>query len=113
MSIPVTAIPVKNLLRLGLRNSDTIHYQLPPDELIQDSMRTGEGVLNDTGALVIRTGEFTGRAPKDKFIVVDDITKDSIHWNDFNIPIDPENFNIIHKNVMDYLQKLPEIWIRD
>jgi phosphoenolpyruvate carboxykinase (ATP) len=113
MSIPVTAIPVKNLLRLGLRNSDTIHYQLPPDELIQDSLRTGEGVLNDTGALVIRTGEFTGRAPKDKFIVWDDITKDSIHWNDFNIPIEAEYFDIIHKNVMDYLQALPEIWIRD
>ena len=113
MSIPVTAIPVKNLLRLGLRNSDTIHYQLPPDELVQDSLRTGEGVLNDTGALVIRTGEFTGRSPKDKFIVIDDITKDNIHWNDLNIPIDLEYFDIIHKNVMDYLQKLPEIWIRD
>src|SRR5258706_1412869 len=113
MSIPVTTVPIKNLLRLGLRNADTIHYQLSPEELIQDTLRIGEGVLNDIGALVIRTGEFTGRSPKDKFIVRDDITEYNVHWNDINIPIDPKYFDIIHKIVMDYLQKLPEIWIRD
>jgi phosphoenolpyruvate carboxykinase (ATP) len=113
MSIPIVTIPKKLLLNLGLKNTESIHYQLSPEELVQDTLRIGEGVLNDTGALVIRTGEFTGRSPKDKFTVKDETTADSVHWNDFNIPIDTKYFDIILKKVTDYLDQLPEIWIRD
>ena len=113
MSVPTITIPVKHLLRLGLKTAETIHYQLSPEELVQDTIRMGEGVLNDTGALVIRTGEFTGRSPKDKFIVKDDTTSASVNWNDFNIPIEPAYFDIIYKKVMAYLDKLPELWVRD
>jgi phosphoenolpyruvate carboxykinase (ATP) len=113
MSIPIVSIPKKSLLRLGLKNPETIHYQLSPEELVQDTLRMGEGSLNDTGALVIRTGEFTGRSPKDKFTVKDELTADSIHWNEFNLPLETKYFDIILQKVMDYLDKLPEIWIRD
>jgi len=113
MSVPVVSIPKKSLLRLGLQHSETIHYQLSPEELVQDSLRIGEGVLNDTGALVIRTGEFTGRSPKDKFTVKDETTSDTVHWNDFNIPIAPKYFDIISKKVSAYLDSLPELWVRD
>jgi phosphoenolpyruvate carboxykinase (ATP) len=113
MSVSTIIIPQRNLLRLGLKNIDSIHYQLSPKELIQDTLRTGEGVLSDTRALVIRTGEFTGRSPKDKFIVKDEITADTIYWNDINLPVDPKYFDIIYKRVIDYLNNLPEIWIRD
>lgn len=106
-------MPVKNLINLGLRHTDSIHYQLSPEELVQDTLRIGEGVLNDSGALVIRTGEFTGRSPKDKFTVKDEITRDTVHWNEFNIPLEPAQFDIIHRQVMDYLDQLPEIWVRD
>ena len=102
-----------NLSRLGIKNIETIHYQLSPEELVQDTLRIGEGVLNDTGALVIRTGEFTGRSPKDKFIVKDEITAETVHWNDFNIPIEQKYFDIIHKKIMDYFENLPELWVRD
>ncbi len=113
MSVPVITMPTRNLLRLGLKSAENIHYQLSPEELVQDSLRIGEGVLNDTGALVIRTGEFTGRSPKDKFTVKDETTADSVHWNDFNIPIEAKYFDIIYKRVIDYLGKLPELWVRD
>ncbi len=113
MSIPTIAISKKTLLKIGLKHTESIHYQLSPEELVQDTLRTSEGVLNDTGALVIRTGEFTGRAPKDKFTVKDAITADTVHWNDFNIPIEPNYFDIILKKITDYLDQLPEIWIRD
>jgi len=113
MTASTMAIPGKNLLYLGLKNSENIHYQLSPEELTQDSIRIGEGVLNDTGALVIRTGEFTGRSPKDKFTVKDETTVDSVHWNEFNLPLEPKYFDIIHKKVLDYLAQLPELWIRD
>src|SRR5688572_23783335 len=113
MSVPTTIFPAKNLLRLGLRSTENIRYQLSPEELVQDSIRIGEGVLNDTGALVIRTGEFTGRSPKDKFTVKDETTADTIHWNDFNIPIEPKYFDIILKKITDHLDSVPEIWVRD
>lgn len=113
MSAPIFAIPVKTLLNLGLKNTESIHYQLTPKELIQDSLRIGEGVLNDTGALVIKTGEFTGRSPKDKFIVKDDQTAESVHWNDFNIPIEPKYFDIIYKKTIEYLENISEFWARD
>lgn len=113
MSVPVITIPKKILLRYGLTHTESIHYQSSPEELVRDSIRIGDGVLNDTGALVIRTGEFTGRSPKDKFTVKDEITADTVHWNEFNIPIDPSYFDIVYKKVLDYIGTLPEVWIRD
>jgi phosphoenolpyruvate carboxykinase (ATP) len=113
MSAPVFVIPIEKLVRLGLKNCDNLRYQLSPEELIQDSLRIGEGVLNDTGALVIKTGEFTGRSPKDKFTVKDETTANSVHWNEFNIPIEEKYFDIVKKKVLDYLNARPELWIRD
>jgi phosphoenolpyruvate carboxykinase (ATP) len=113
MAVPTFTFPKKALIRLGLIKTENIHYQISPEELIQDTLRMGEGVLNDTGALVIRTGEFTGRAPKDKFIVKDEITSKTVYWNEFNLPIDPAYFDTIHKEIMNYLDQQEEIWIRD
>jgi phosphoenolpyruvate carboxykinase (ATP) len=113
MSVPTISIPVNKLLKLGLTATNNLHYQSSPEELIQDTLRIGEGELNDTGALVIRTGEFTGRSPKDKFTVKDEITRDTVDWNDFNIPIEEKYFDIIFKKITAYLNEVPEMWIRD
>src|SRR5579863_2933040 len=88
MHIPTLSFPKDKLLPLGLQFSDSIHYQLSPEELVQQTLKRGEGALSDTGALVINTGEFTGRSPKDKFIVKDEITNSTIDWNGFNLPIE-------------------------
>src|SRR5258708_7468315 len=113
MSTTTLTIPFHALCKLGLKPNNTIHYQLGPKELIQHSLRLGLGVLNDTGALVIETGEFTGRSPKDKFTVKDEITEKTIHWNDFNQPIEEKYFHIIHKKIVEYLNKQPELWVRN
>lgn len=113
MSVPTITIPTQYLLKLGFKNTDSIHYQLSPEELVQDTLRIGEGVLNDTGALVINTGEFTGRSPKDKFTIKDETTVGSVHWNDFNIPMEPRHFDIIFDKITQYINQLPEIWVRD
>lgn len=113
MSISVTTALPKDLYALGLPNTDRIRYQPTPDELIQDTLRMGDGELSDTGALVIRTGEFTGRSPKDKFIVKDAITAGSVHWNEFNLPIEPRYFDIVYQKIIDYLGQQPELWVRD
>lgn len=113
MSVPTIAIPIDQLTRMGLRQDHTLHYQLTPEELAQDVLRLNQGVRNDTGALVIQTGEFTGRSPKDKFTVKDEITADTVHWNEFNIALDEKYFHIIHKKITDYLNSRNELWVRD
>src|SRR5689334_10746444 len=113
MAIPTVTNPLKNLSKLGLKNAESVHYQLSPEELVQHTLRINEGVLNDTGALVIQTGEFTGRSPKDKFMVKDEITADSVHWNEFNLPLDEKYFHCIRKKILDYLNVQPEVWVRD
>ncbi len=113
MSLPTIAIPLNQLSRLGLRQNHTLHYQLTPEELVQDALRLNEGILNDTGALVMRTGEFTGRSPKDKFTVKDEITANTVHWNEFNQPLDEKYFHIIHKKIVEHLNSRNELWVRD
>lgn len=113
MSVPTISIPTGNLVKLGLKNTESIHYQSTPEELVQDTLRIGEGVLTDTGALAINTGEFTGRSPNDKFTVKDEVTENTVHWNNFNIPIEEKYFDIIYNKMTEYLNALPEIWIRD
>jgi len=113
MTAPVITIPVDQLIKLGLRASLRIHYQLCPDELVHDCLRKKEGKLNDTGALVIKTGEFTGRSPKDRYIVKEEKIASTIHWNEFNQPLEERYFNTIFKKITQYLNELPELWVRD
>ena len=113
MSVPTISFPMGNLVKIGLKHTESIHYQSTPEELVQDTLRIGEGTLTDTGALAINTGEFTGRSPNDKFTVKDEVTENSVHWNNFNIPIDEKYFNVVHHKIIEHLNKAKEIWIRD
>ena len=108
----MSEVSQKALNTFGLKTSKTIHFQLSPEELSQQSVARNEAVLNDTGALVIKTGKFTGRSPKDRFIVKDAITADAVNWNDFNIPIEEKYFLQLKEKMMAYLAD-KEIWIRD
>ena len=90
-----------------------ILYQQQPAALIEKTIMSGEGTLSDTGALVVHTGVFTGRSPKDKFIVSDEITRDSVHWNSFNQPIDESYFFTIRDKIHTYLGTRQEVWVRD
>jgi phosphoenolpyruvate carboxykinase (ATP) len=113
MAVPTLAFSKKALARLGLTTTENIHYQLPAQDLVDDVIRNGDGVLNDTGALVIKTGEFTGRSPKDKFTVKDETTENTVNWNEFNIPIESKYFDIIYKEVINHLNQRSELWVRD
>lgn len=113
MPVKTQHVPIAALSALGLNTKSTIHYQLQPDELSEQTLLRGQGDVNDTGALCIRTGEFTGRSPQDKFIVKDALTEDSVHWNNFNIAIAPEKFTALKAKVLNYLNAQEELWVRD
>ncbi len=92
--------PSKALAELGIDSTSTINYQLTTKELSDQSVARAEGFLNDTGALVIMTGKFTGRSPKDKFIVKDEITENTVNWNDFNLPIEVKFYDQLKKKML-------------
>lgn len=108
-----TQIPTEQLTQLGIAENVNIHYQLNPDELVEQTLIRNQGVLNNTGALCINTGEFTGRSPQDKFIVKDEITENTIHWNNFNIPIEEKYFLQLRTKLLNHLSSKDEVWVRD
>jgi len=97
---------------LGIRNVADAYWNLTPAELVEETIIRGEGVLTDTGALAVDTGKFTGRSPKDKFIVCDSTTEKSVWWGDINIKFDPEKFERLYDRVTAYLQD-KTIYVRD
>lgn len=113
MSVPSFLVPLRKVIALGLKHAEQVHYQSAPADLIEDSLRLQEAETSDAGALVVQTGKFTGRSPKDKYIVKDDISANSIHWNEFNQPIDEKYFNLVRQQINVYLSECPEIWARD
>ena len=89
-----------------------VNYNLTPTELVEHTLSRGEGVLADNGGLVVKTGEFTGRSPKDKFVVKDDNTKDHVWWGDVNNEFSAEKFDKLYLRVLAYLQG-KELYVRD
>ncbi|HEY1870943.1 MAG TPA: phosphoenolpyruvate carboxykinase (ATP), partial [Chitinophagaceae bacterium] len=112
MSTITVFIPDSQLQQIGLTKTN-IHYQLSAGELTEQTLLRGEGVLDNTGALCILTGEFTGRSPKDKFFVEDNDTKSNIDWNTFNLPIEEKYFSRLKDKLIRFLNKQNEIWVRD
>ncbi len=103
---------VPNLTYLNLGQVNDIRYQLSPAELIELAVCSQEGTLADSGALAIDTGEFTGRSPKDRFIVSDAITENTVWWGDINIPMSPDQFENLFKKVTNFLAD-KTIYVRD
>ncbi len=88
------------------------HINLTPAELVRMAILNNEGVLTDTGALAADTGEFTGRSPKDKFVVVDDKTRDTVWWGDVNNRFESDKFDALLDKVINHYGG-KEVYVRD
>ncbi|MGJ8660320.1 phosphoenolpyruvate carboxykinase (ATP) [Cellulophaga fucicola] len=100
-----------SLEEYGITSTD-INYQLSPSELHKITLDKGMGKEASSGALAINTGEFTGRSPKDRFIVKDDVTAEKVWWGDINIPFAPDKFDALYDKVITYLNE-KELYVRD
>jgi phosphoenolpyruvate carboxykinase (ATP) len=99
------------LSNLGLFDV-TAHWNLSPQKLTQISLDKNQAQLADSGAISVNTGEFTGRSPKDRFVVKDSLTENSVWWGEVNIPFSPEKYNKLYNKVTSYL-KGKEVFVRD
>jgi phosphoenolpyruvate carboxykinase (ATP) len=87
------------------------HFNLSPALLVENSLRLNEAKLAANGAIVGFTNR-TGRSPKDKFVVKDDITADKIAWGPVNAPFEPEKFDALYDRVMEHLRGR-ELFVQD
>ncbi len=102
-----------NLLNyLGIYHTGKVHYQVEPAELVEDAIVKEQGQLANNGALVIRTGEFTGRSPKDKFFVEDESINNKIWWGEINQKFPRDKFDTLFEKVKAYLQN-KDLYVRD
>ncbi len=85
--------------------------QLSVPQLVEKVLQRKEGKLTSTGAVCAETGKYTGRSPKDKYIVEEASTKDLIDWGSVNQPISEESFDKLYKKVSNYLKEQNEIFV--
>lgn len=88
----------------GIYNPNNVFWTLNTPLLYEQAIRRFEGHLAHLGPLVVRTGQYTGRSPRDKFIVEEEETRDDIAWGSVNQPISEEHFRVVHARLMAYLQ---------
>jgi phosphoenolpyruvate carboxykinase (ATP) len=95
----------------GISGLGRVHYNLTEPALVDAAIRRGEGELGQGGALLVSTGEFTGRSPRDKFTVRTPTTEKTIWW-DNNLAMSPEHFEQLHKDMLAYLAGR-EVFVQD
>ena len=101
-----------DLSYLGITATKEIYRNLPVAVLTEKALARGEGTLSNTGALVVKTGKYTGRSANDKFIVDTPAVHDEIAWGKVNRPIDKATYDAIYSKVVAYLQNR-EIFVFD
>ena len=92
-----------NLDAAGIHPNREVHWHLPESKLYEVAVLRGEGQITQSGALAVLTGEHTGRAPKDRFIVRQDSTDSTIDLGDINLSMSPEHFDLLHSDISAYL----------
>lgn len=94
-------------------NTKTVYYNLKPAALVEHTLVKRLGKLSSSGALVVNTGKFTGRSPKDRFIVKDSLTEHTVDWGNINIPIQPESYQQLYDKMQSYTSEQDKIYVRD
>ena len=110
---------IQELHDLGITGYHEVSYNPSYEELYQAEVshkRKGyeKGALTDTGAVAVKTGVFTGRSPKDRYIVEDEITRDTIYWDKkVNFPTTIEVWNDLKTLVLNQLSASPKLYVVD
>tara|TARA_X000000950_G_scaffold231247_1_gene279735 strand:- start:229 stop:1851 length:1623 start_codon:yes stop_codon:yes gene_type:complete len=94
--------------RLGIHNLDNICYNFSSKELVADIVDNGEGLIGMRGAAMVDTGIYTGRSPKDKYIVDESSSNEKVWWGNVNQKISEDIFDILFKQIIDFYNREKE-----
>ena len=83
----------------------SVHVDMVPAELVECALACKEGKLSSNGSLVVETGKYTGRSPKDRFVVDTPDVHDKIAWGNVNVPISQESYEKVRDGVAAYLSE--------
>lgn len=112
----------EHLKASGIRAREVVHnptvaelyeYAMQPEHLKSVDPSIYATTIADSGALSVSSGSKTGRTPKDKRVVLDETTKDTIWWGKVNIPISPEGYARNRKRAVDFLSINPRLFVID
>lgn len=92
--------------------NERVHYNLTVSELVDRALARQEGILASSGAFCVSTGKYTGRSPKDKFIVDEPSVHNQIAWGCINRPISSDHFESLYSQVKLYIKER-ELFIFD
>ncbi len=88
---------------LGLKTVGTLYHNLDYDELFKHEQDRQEGAVSANGTMMVDTGKFTGRSPKDKYFVRHSPSQDNIAWGKINQPVSAEIFDELYADTVEYL----------
>ena len=110
MTVATLSFPLD---RQGIATNATIFANLGTAPLVEHAIRNGEGVLAADGPLVVETGKHTGRSAKDKFIVQDAETVDSVWWGKTNVAMSPAHFAALKQDFLAALAQKDSLYVAD
>lgn len=96
----------------GLNIGKQAYWSLTTPALVEHIARREEGLISEHGAIVVRTGAHTGRAPKDKFVVRAGESAKQVWWGKVNQPLDPQKFDALHGRVVEHLNS-KQLFVQD
>jgi|SRR5690625_348764 len=94
----------------ALRSHNNLQKNLQESRLVERVLLREEAILSAKGAVCATTGKYTGRSPKDKFIVRDKVSEKHIDWGTVNQPIDEVLFDRLYDKVVSYLKEKDELF---
>lgn len=94
-----------------LLSGENVNIQLSVPQLVEKATTRGEAILTADGAITAQTGKYTGRSPKDKYIVEEPTSQDKIDWGKVNAPISSEIFDALYDKVTTYLAEKDELFV--
>src|SRR3954452_7809724 len=106
-------VPRNGLDAQGIATGAEVFWNLTTAPLVEHAVRRGEGSLAKDGPLVVRTGKFTGRAAKDKFIVRNAVTEKTVWWGKVNQPMAPDAFDRLHDDFLLALADKDLLFVSD
>ena len=109
----MTTAPTFSLSNQGIATDANTHWNLGTAPLVEAALANGEGHLAKDGPLVVQTGAHTGRSAKDKFIVRDSETEDTIWWGKTNVAMTPEHFSALKKDFFAALETKKTLYVAD